>query len=148
MPLRPDPLKEMLDLQERMNRLFEETLSRERLDDPAALHGGWVPVADVLETADAYVVELELPGIGAEDFTVHAHGGDIVVRGERRPASGSRPDAFHRVERRHGPFARSFRLPENVHASSITAHLVDGVLQLHVPKAPSSGRVRVERRDD
>jgi HSP20 family protein len=145
MPLRPDPLKEMLDLQERMNRLFDETLSRERIDDPAARHGGWVPVADVLETGDAYVLELELPGVGAGDFTVHAHAGDIVVRGERRPATGSRPEAFHRVERRHGPFARSFRLPGDVDASAITAHLADGVLHLHVPKARAGGRVRVER---
>jgi HSP20 family protein len=145
MPLRPDPLKEMLDLQERMNRLFNETLSRERLEDPTARHGGWVPVADVLETADAYLVEFELPGVGPEDFTVHAHGADIVVRGERRPPSGSRPEAFHRVERRHGPFARSFRLPEDVDASAITAHLADGILQLNVPKARTSTRVPVER---
>jgi HSP20 family protein len=76
---------------------------------------------------------------------VQAHGSDIVVRGERRPATGSRPEAFHRVERRHGPFARSFRLPEDVDDSAITANLTDGVLQLHLPKARSSGRVRVER---
>jgi HSP20 family protein len=145
MPLRPDPLQELLELQERMNRLFDETLSRERLDDPATPHGAWVPIADVLETDDAYVLELELPGVGAEDFTVHAHGGDIVVRGERRPPAGSRPEAFHRVERRHGPFARSFRLPGDVNASAITAQLSDGVLHLHVPKAPTGGRVHVER---
>jgi HSP20 family protein len=144
MPLRPDPLKEMLDLQERMNRLFDETLSRERLDDPAR-HGGWSPVADVLETEDAYLLELEIPGVGAGDFTVHADGSEIVVRGERRPATGSRPEAFHRVERRHGPFARGFRLPQDVDASAITARLADGVLQLTVPKARKSGRVRVER---
>jgi HSP20 family protein len=145
MPLRPDPLTEMLDLQERMNRLFEETLSRERVEDPAARHGAWVPVADVLETEDAYLAELELPGVGGEDFTVHAHGRAIVVRGERRPSAGSRPEAFHRVERRHGPFARSFGFPEDVDASAITAHLAEGVLHLRVPKARPGGRVPVER---
>jgi len=145
MPLRPDPLTEMLNLQERMNRLFDETLNRERLEDPAAPHGAWVPVADALETDDAYVVELELPGVGPEDFTVHAHGDEIVVRGVRRPATGSRPEAFHRVERRHGPFVRSFVLPEEVDASAITAGLADGVLRLRIPKASSSARVRVER---
>lgn len=146
MPLRPDPLKEMLDLQERMNRLFDETLSRERIEDPAR-HGGWSPIADVLETEDAYVVELEIPGVGPEDFTVHAHGSEIVVRGERRPPSGSRPEAFHRVERRHGAFARGFRFPQDVDGAAITARVTDGILQLHVPKARPAGRVRVERTD-
>jgi HSP20 family protein len=135
----------MLNLQERMNRLFDETLNRERLEDPAAPHGAWVPVADALETDDTYVVELELPGVGADEFTVHAQGGAIVVRGERRPAPGARPEAFHRVERRHGPFVRSFGLPEEVDASAITARLADGVLRLRIPKAQSRARVRVER---
>jgi HSP20 family protein len=145
MPLRPDPLAEMLDLQERMNRLFEATLTRERLEDGAAPHGAWVPLADVLETDDAYVVELELPGVGGDDFTVQAQGGTILVRGERRPAPGARPEAFHRVERRHGPFVRSLGLPDDVDASAITAELADGVLRLRVPKARPSGRVPVER---
>jgi HSP20 family protein len=144
MPLRPDPLKEMLDLQERMNRLFDETLSRERIDDPAS-RAAWPPVADVVETADGYVVELELPGVGPEDFTVHARGSELVVRGERRPAASSRPEAFHRVERRHGPFARGFRLPQDVDADGVTAHLADGLLRLVLPKARRSGRVPVER---
>jgi len=144
MPLRPDPLKEMLDLQERMNRLFDETLSRERIDDPAS-RAAWQPVADVVETADAYVVELELPGVGPEDFTVHAHGSELLVRGERRPAASSRPEAFHRVERRHGPFARGFRLPQDVDTERVTAHLADGLLRLALPKARRSSRVRVER---
>jgi HSP20 family protein len=147
MPLRPDPLKEMLDLQERMNRLFDETLSRERLEEPGARHGAWVPIADVLETGEGYLVEVELPGVGAADFTVHTHERDVIVRGERRPSVGSRPEAFHRVERRHGPFSRIFRLPEDVDAAAIAADLADGVLHLRVPKAAVSTRVKVERPD-
>jgi HSP20 family protein len=134
----------MLDLQERMNRLFDETLSRERIEDPAS-RAAWQPIADVVETAEAYVVDLELPGVGPEDFTVHAHGSELVVRGERRPAASSRPEAFHRVERRHGPFARGFRLSEDVDADGITAHLADGVLRLVLPKSRPGGRVHVER---
>jgi hypothetical protein len=53
MPLRRDPLQELLDLQERMNRLFDETLARERVEEPALLHGSWTPLADVVETVEA-----------------------------------------------------------------------------------------------
>jgi HSP20 family protein len=129
-----------------MNRLFDETLSREQLDDPRSLHAAWVPVADVLETAEGYVIEVELPGLGQDDVSVQAHGGEIVVRGERPPSAAGRPESFHRVERHHGPFARAFRLPEEVDADSIAAEFTDGVLRLSVPRArPRSTRVRVER---
>ena len=135
MPLRRDPLQELLDLQERMNRLFEETLARERVEEPALLHGTWTPLADVLETPEAYLVEVELPGLSRDDVVVQAQGDELVVRGERRPDAGSRPEAFHRLERRHGPFARGFRFPEEIDPDGITAHFEDGLLQLTVPKA-------------
>jgi HSP20 family protein len=146
MPRRPDPLQELLDLQERMNRLFDETLSRERLDEPALFQGAWVPLADVFETPEAYVVEVELPGLGKDDVFVQAHGDELVVRGERRPSSAGRPEAFHRLERRYGPFARAFRFGDEVDPDRITAEFTDGLLRLEVPKVPrTSARVRVER---
>ena len=147
MPLRPDPLKELLDLQERMNRLFDETLGRERLEEPAVLHGAWVPVADVFETPDAYIVEVELPGLGKDEIEIQAHGDELVVRGERRACQTSRPEVFHRLERRHGPFARGFRFPEEVEPDRVGAEFADGLLRLSVPKARPrhTARVRVER---
>ena len=147
MPLPPDPLQELLELQERMNRLFDQTLSRDRLDEPQVLHGSWVPLADVVERADAYVIELELPGLDRDDLTVQAHESEVVVRGDRRPSAAGRPEAFHRLERRHGPFSRSFRLPASIDAAAIVAELREGVLRVTVPKARSARarRVQVQR---
>jgi HSP20 family protein len=148
MPLRPDPLKELLDLQERMNRLFDETLGRERLEEPAVLHGAWVPIADVFETPDTYIVEVELPGLGKDDVVVQAQGDEVVVRGERRPDLSSRPDSFHRLERRYGPFARAFRFSEEVDPDAIAAAFEDGLLRLQVPKAGArTTRIKVERAE-
>ena len=93
-----------------MNRLFDETLTRERLDEPSLLHGTWVPLADVVETPDGYVVEVELPGLGRDDVVIQAQGDELVVRGDRRPDVASRPESFHRLERRYGPFARGLPL--------------------------------------
>ncbi|HSD26489.1 MAG TPA: Hsp20/alpha crystallin family protein [Vicinamibacteria bacterium] len=135
MALPRDPLQELLDLQERMNRLFDETLTRERLDEPSLLQGAWVPLADVVETPDGYVVEVELPGLGKNAVVVQAQGDELVVRGERRPDLGSRPESFHRLERRYGPFSRGFRFPEQVDAERVRAEFQDGLLRLEVPKA-------------
>jgi HSP20 family protein len=145
MPAPRDPLQELLDLQDRMNRLFDETLTRERLDEPSLLQGAWLPLADVVETPEAYVVEVELPGLGKDDVVVQAQGDELVVRGERRPDLASRPESFHRLERRYGPFARTFRFLEEVDPDSITASFEDGLLRLTVPKARGrSTRVKGE----
>jgi len=148
MPLRRDPLQDLLDLQERMNRLFEETLGREQLEEPPFLSGSWVPLADVYETAEGYVVELELPGIPRGDVEVQIRGDELVVRGERRPPPGGRPDVFHRLERRNGPFARTFRFSEEVDGDRVRAEFHDGLLRLDLPKAqarPDGHVVRVDR---
>lgn len=135
MPLRRDPLQELLDLQERMNRLFDDTLARERVEEPALLQGSWTPLADVVETKEAYLVEVELPGLSRDDVVVQAQGDELVVRGERHPDPSSRPESFHRLERRYGPFARGFRFSEEVDPDRISAAFEDGLLRLAVPKA-------------
>jgi HSP20 family protein len=146
MPLHRDPLQELLDLQERMNRLFDETLSRERLDEPSLLQGAWVPLADVIETPEAYVLEVELPGLGKEDVVIQAQGDELVVRGERRPDLSGRPESFHRLERRYGPFSRAFRFSEEVDPDAITASFEDGLLRLEVPKMPRGVGAEPPRR--
>jgi len=148
MPRRHDPLKDLLDLQERMNRLFDETLGGGRLDELTSTTPGWVPLSDVYDKGDVYVLELELPGLARDDIDVQIKGRDLVVRGERHPLGG-RSAAFHRLERRYGPFARTFRFDVDVEAEGVTAEIRDGVLRLDVPKVRprATGRaVRVSRK--
>ncbi len=144
MPPRADPLQQLLDLQERMNRLFEETLGRERLDDTHVPQRTWAPAADVFETAAGYVIEVDLPGLRREDVVVQVERGELVVRGDQPPSTAGRPETFHRLERLDGPFARSFRLPQAVDPEGITAELSDGVLRVSLPKPRPGRRVRVE----
>jgi HSP20 family protein len=149
MTLRRDPLQELLDLQERMNRLFDETLARERIEEPALPNASWTPLADVVETPEAYLVAVELPGLSRDDVVVQAHGDELLVRGERRPDPSRRPESYHRLERRYGPFARGFRFSEEVDPDRIAAEFEDGLLRLTVPKAQprTATRVRVERTE-
>jgi HSP20 family protein len=146
--LRADPLKELLELQERMNRLFEASLSRERLDEPGLISGDWVPLADVFETQEAFLLEIELPGLDKDDIEVHAEGDALTVRGERH-MQGGKPEGFHRMERRFGPFSRTFQFPEDVDPDRVTAQFADGLLRLEIPKVRPRGswRVRVEQAD-
>jgi len=140
-----DPLSDLLTLQERMNRLFEESFSRSRLPDEPFSSGAWVPLADVYETPEGFVVQVELPGLGPDDVEVQVDGEGLVLRGERRMTSRARPEAFHRMERSYGTFLRSFRFTAEVDPGRVTAQFRDGLLRLEVPKLrPREARIRVE----
>ncbi len=139
-----DPLRDLLSLQERMNQLFEESFAG-RLEEPALVGPGtWTPLADAYETPEAFVVLLELPGIGEDDVEVQVDGDTLTVKGQRRGLS-LRPDRFHRMERSHGPFLRSFQLTEEVEPGHVSAQLRDGVLRLELPKVRGRASARRER---
>lgn len=93
----------------------------------------WVPPVDITETEQAYELELDIPAVPADSVEVALKDGVLTVSGERkfdRERSGKR----HRVERRYGKFARSFRLPEDIDEEAISASARDGVLYLSIVK--------------
>jgi HSP20 family protein len=127
-----DPLHDLLALHERLNRLGTE-------DSP-----GWTPAVDLYETADRFVLSIELPGLTRDQIKIEIEHETLTVRGERlvRHEEGFH---FHRVERGHGAFSRSFPLPQPVRADEIQAEFRDGVLTVLVPKAtPPLRRIDVQ----
>ena len=99
---------------------------------------------DVLETADRYVVTAELPGLRREDIDIHVVEGRLTITGTR-PEQRQPYEQYHRVERGHGSFSRSFQLPVPVDAEQVSADLRDGVLTVICPKAAdqTTRRIRV-----
>lgn len=93
-------------------------------------------VADLLSDGDCYVIEVDLPGVEAEELKVYALGSSLVVEGtkeERRPPPSVRP-AYERAERDYGPFRRTFQLPGPADLSRTSARLKAGVLRITVPR--------------
>ena len=123
-----DPIRDLLAIQQRLDRFAP---------GPA----GWSPPVDLLETTDAYLVMAELPGVIREDLTISMHDdGRLTIAGVRCERLG---EEYHRVERGHGNFSRTFHLPIPVDADRITADLHDGVLTVSCPKAPDGGGRRI-----
>lgn len=128
-----DPLKELVGIQERMNKLFESALARTNFDADGGV-GAWTPVADVYETGGRIVFCLELPGLEQADIDLRLENDDLIVQGERRMERGSPGEQFHRVERSYGKFLRRFRLPSHVDPSSVHAAYRNGVLTITLDK--------------
>jgi HSP20 family protein len=94
----------------------------------------WVPVVDISETPEAYLIKAELAGLKREDIKVKLEQGVLTLRGERRQEKKDKDKKHHRVERFYGSFARSFTLPEDADAEHIKAEYSEGLLTLSLPK--------------
>jgi len=93
-----------------------------------------VPAADVLETADEIVVEVDLPGHKQEELQVKVDGDVLTIEAERKAERAQKGDNYQRSERILGKFARSFTLPANVDSTRTVAKYEAGVLQIRLPK--------------
>ena len=125
----PEPLQELAGVQHRMNRLFESALARQDFEAEGGF-GAWSPVCDVVETADALQLWLELPGLDQHHFDVRIEGDELLVAGELPPDREERGEQYHRVERSSGRFSRRFPLPPDVDRASIDAKYREGVLRI------------------
>ena len=88
---------------------------------------------NVYASADGIAVVAELPGVEKDDLEVQAHRDTLTLRGDRRPPA-EREEAYHRRERRSGPFTRSITLPYRIDPDRIEAQLENGVLRLSLPR--------------
>jgi HSP20 family protein len=106
------------------------------------------PASQANAVEDAYTIDVELPGVKAEDVDVEVVGGDtLVIRGTKRDAREARGDGFIFSERSFGAFQRSFELPGDVDADKIEADVADGVLTVKLPrKQDAAKRITVRRQ--
>lgn len=127
--VRWDPLQDLLAAQQRIARL-------------ATGPTGWTPAVDVFETPDRYVVMVELPGLTQDDVQLQYHEERLTISGTRRERE-SPCEQFHRIERGHGNFSRTFQLPMPIDAERITADLRDGVLTVTCLKVSDASTRRI-----
>jgi HSP20 family protein len=106
----------------------------------------WAPAVDISERKDAYLVAVELPGVGIEDLEITFEDRLLTIQGQRHPADQSAGVKVHRAERRYGAFRRSITLPSHVRADAIEASAQDGVLLILVPKAEEMQAKRIQVR--
>ena len=128
-------------IQSEINRLFDNLLD---LDAPGKDSGSWIPMADIVETEDALLVTVELPGVDAGHLAVSTHGGDLILKGEKGKPAAEIPARFLVAERAYGKFRRVIHLgvPVNTHRAEAT--LADGNLRIRFPKVANRRGEEVE----
>jgi HSP20 family protein len=139
-----DPLRDLVALQDRMNRLFDEAAhrrAREEDEEGAEIErADWTPAADVYNLEDQYLIVVDLPGVTREALDISLNNDRLFIRGERLPDVEQQA----RAERPFGMFLRKFGLPPTVDQKSISAQYKDGVLRVRLPKRKEQKQQRVE----
>jgi HSP20 family protein len=126
------PWAEFNELYEQMGRLLPDIWGA----GPDRAASWWRPAADVEETEEAYLAELELPGVKQEDISVELSGRELAVSGEVKERE--RVGFLRTQTRRVGRFDYRLSLPGDIEEDQVSASLSNGVLTVRVPKAAKS----------
>lgn len=128
--VRWDPFRDLLSIDERLNRILSGRSDRASDD----FSGARAPLVDIFEDGDDLVIRAEIPGVEKDNVDIRVEDGTLVLSGERKRDEELKDENSYRVERSYGKFSRSFRLPTTVDASKIVAQYKDGVIEIKLPK--------------
>lgn len=150
-----NPLDDLMFLQDRMNRLFEDATQRRTgehsakskaptaassVDDIEGVEtADWYPAADVYENKDEYVVAVDLPGIDRSTLDITIDDDRLTIKGKRADDDSTQPG-----ERPRGTFLRMFDVPASVAQNQIKAEYKDGALRIRLPRQPERKPQRIE----
>lgn len=114
-----------------------ERLHRQVFTPPPASHRGvtWEPPTDVLETQDAVLILVALPGVDPQKVELAIRDGVLLMAGERILPQELRTAIIHRLELPQGRFERQIALPPGVYEKPGST-VANGCLVIRLPKAP------------
>ena len=135
-----NPLTEIDEIQQRLNRLFFDRTTRTAGEGFA----DFMPAVDIQETDNEFLVKADLPGIKKEEIKIQVVDGVLAIEGERRQEKEEKGKRFHKVEREYGRFVRRFALPTEVDGEKVHADFKEGVLNVVLPKAPAAKPTHIE----
>ena len=130
---RSNPFVELDDIQQRLNRLFVDKGVK-----PTDSFADFVPLVDIQETDNEFIVKADLPEVKKEDVKIHLENGVLAIEGERCQDKEEKGKRFHRLEREYGKFVRRFAMPTEIDAGKVRAEFKEGVLNVFLPKAASA----------
>jgi len=126
-----EPFREIATLQDRMNRLFQDSYPGR---EEALSTSSFAPPVDVYEDEHKITLKIEVPGIEEKDLDIQVENNILTVHGERKFEKEEKEENYRRVERQYGSFTRTFTLPNSIDGDSIAADYDKGVLKIQLSK--------------
>jgi HSP20 family protein len=129
-----DPFRDVAQLQNRINRMFDDSFGPSRNREDEMNICAWRPPVDIYETETGVTLAVELPGVGKENVAVEVKDNILTLKGERPANPKIKEENYYRQERCHGTFQRSFTLHHNIQPNLIKATFKDGMLEIEIPR--------------
>ncbi len=101
---------------------------------PSFNMGMSLPKVNIKETAEAYLVEMAVPGLKKSDFNIDLHNQILTISMNKEEETEQKDGNYTRKEFGYASFKRTFSLPETVNDGDIKAHYNDGILKIQLPK--------------
>ena len=108
-----EPFRDLMAMQERMTRLFDETLSRLWKEEGVA-RGVWSPLVDILERGEELILKVDLPEMTQSEIDIKVEENTLIIRGERRFIKETPDEIYIQIERPYGNFQRTFTLSKEL----------------------------------
>ena len=124
-----------------MSRLQDELFGRR-----AATQGrnnSFRPAVDIYQDEKGVHLKADLAGVKPEDIKLSVEDNVLTLSGERKLENEENKAGYHRVERYHGSFTRSFALTDEVNSDDIDATFDNGVLSLTIPRKPQAEKKHI-----
>jgi HSP20 family protein len=100
--------------------------------------------ADIEESANEYIINVELPGVEKKDIRLNVENNALMIKGEKKQTKEVKENDYLCCERSYGSFQRSFKFPGIVKADEIVAEFKDGILRITAPKSEEVKRKEIE----
>ncbi len=142
-----DPFRELENLHDRMNQLFDISLARAPESEKALVGDmDWAPSIDLQEKKNKLVVKAELPGMKKDDVNISLDDNALVIKGEKKheEEKEEKDKGYYYRECSYGSFHRVINLPAKVKEDKVDASFKDGILKVVLPKAEETKTKQID----
>ncbi len=116
------------------NNLVDQFLNRSISHFVGSDHAVTSPSVNVVETKEAYRVDVAAPGLEKSDFHLEIDKDILTISARKENTQEVKEDHYTRREFNYASFKRSFTLPEHIDTAGIKAAYTNGVLSVTLPK--------------
>lgn len=114
--------------------MIDQFLNRELASVFGSDFQSLVPNVNIVETENAYSIEVAAPGLKKEDFSISLDKETLTISADVKKENEEKKPNYLKKEFSYQSFKRSFTMPENVNKEGIGASYENGVLQVGLPK--------------
>ena len=128
-----------------MGHLLNDFFNLQKQDDSSFIETStWLPLVDIKEEKDCFLVIADVPGVKKEDINISLEQHVLTLKGERQLEKTEQNQEYTRRERTQGQFYRRFSLPQTADDAKITARYAQGVLEIKIPKKEAATEKKIE----